>query len=539
MASYLGIQFWVADILKRQPPRRTWLGAWNPCNEKDSQGCTPLHYAANQGFDKIVALLIRHGADAGISDNYMQTVSTTAAEAGHENAMRALLDNGVDPNDCVLGETLLHCAAKEGHAGMVQLLLERGALIDTETTSNGTPLHVAIVRQRVEVIELLLKSGADVNVTDSEGRTALHLELQCSGNRPQLIRLVNLLLEKGAKIEAKDNSDNTPLHTCVLFTSKDISGAVTTLLLKHKADANAEMSGGETALHAAIRKGNFTAAQALIQHNANVNAKIKDGDTGLHVASRKGHIDVAELLLNSGASVDARDALGQTPLLCTTDLRIVELLLDHRADINALGRWNRTVLHNMSPLKREVTVKLLLEKGANVNARDFDDATPLHDSVSGSEAVMKVLLTHDGVDVNARNKNEETALHLAAKGEKQAMVQLLLEHGADVNAKDLWGATALSNAWYNYERERSEACGKLITTLLANKANFDLDSEYGREISQMIQETTDHGVPMAEWCSHGHNSMQQPTTASPTPVSASQTGFASLLRTAFYTGRRS
>ncbi|KAM0704420.1 hypothetical protein Q7P35_008654 [Cladosporium inversicolor] len=541
MASYLGIQFWVADILRRWPPGKTWFGVWDPCNRKDLEGCTPLHYAASQGFDKIVVLLIHYGADPGISDNYKQTVPTVTAEAGHENVMRTLLDNRLDPNECVLGETLLHCAAKEGHVGMVRLLLDRGAHIDNKTTSNGTALHVAIIHQRVEVVEFLLRSGADPNVTDSEGRTALHLVLGRSGDLSQLKCLVKLLLEKGASVEAEDNRGHTALHACALCTINGDSGAVATLLLQHEADADVKLNSGGTVLHVAVENANFAVVQALLQHKADVRTKEGLGGNSLHVSSDDHH-GLVKLSVTSGASVElinARNRYGQTPLMLAKDSRIAKLLLDHRAEFDASENGERAALQSEHCLKNEATVKLLLERGANVNVRDFEDATPLHDAVSGSKAVVKVLLTHDGVDVNARNKNEETALHLAARGEKQAMVQLLLEHGADVNAKNRKGATALSIAWYKYKCERSEACGNLITTLLANKANFDVDSEYGREISQMIQETTDHGVPMAEWCSHGQNSIQRPTTASPTPVSAIQTGFASLLRAAFYTGRRS
>jgi ankyrin repeat protein len=575
MASYLGIYSWVDGILKRWPPGQSWFGVWDPCNSKDSQGCTPLHYAASQGFDKIVLLLMHYGADAGISDNYRQTVSTLAAESGHENVMRALLDNRVDPNECVLGETLLHCAAKEGHVGMVRLLLDRDADIDSETTSNGTALHVAINFQLVDVIEFLLRSGADPNITDSRDRTALHQELECSDGDTQPVRIVKLLLEKGANVEAKNRDGHTALHACALQTSNVESGSVATLLLR--AHAEVKFSGGETALHVAVLESNFAVVQALLQHEADVHSKDGLGDNALHMSSQNGHHDTVELSVNIGASVElinARNEYGSTPLMLATDSSIAKLLLDHKADFNASENGGRAALQSAYCLENEATVKLLLERGADVNVRNSEDATPLHKAVSGdSEAVVKVLLTHNGVDVNARNKKGETALHLAARREP-AMVQLLLEHkadvhartergdtplhyltcysrdsslaakslldyGADKNARNQKRKTALSIAWHEYKYERSETCGNLVATLLANDACFDIYSEYGEEISRTIQAAADHGVSMAEWCSRGHISLQQPGTASRTPISAVQTGFASLFRTAFYPGRRS
>lgn len=563
MASYLGIQPWVVDILERRPPRRTWFGVWNPCNEKDCKGCTLLHYAANQGFHRLVLLFIRHGADTGISDNYKQRVSTAAAEAGHENVMRALLDSGIDPNDCVLGETLFRCAAKEGHAGMAHLLLERGARIDTQTTSNGTALQVAIIHRRTEVVELLVNRGADVNTTDLEGRTLLHLLLHRINGLSQLTRLVTLLLQKGAKIEAKENLGYTPLHTCVPFTNKDVSGAVVILLLQHKADADPETSLGKTALHEAAQKGNFTAAQALLQQEANVNSKTTFGYETLHLASEEGYDDLVELLLNNGASVDARNAQGRTPLMFAKGPKIAELLLGHGADIHALGHEERTALHSVSGYRNEATVEVLLERGADIHASDSDDGTPLHDAARSSQAVVDVLLTC-GADINARKKNNDTALHKAAKADLLATVQLLLEreaivdaraerdetalhytarypedavgvaeallkHGADVNAKNEDGETALSIALE--EHERWGACGQLIPTLVSNGAYFDVPSEDGKKILHLLNV---RGVPVPEWCRRDRISMQQPTTTGPV-----QTGFVSLLRTALNPGSRS
>lgn len=73
------------------------------------------------------------------------------------------------------GYTPLHFAAREGHLEVVQLLIERGAHIDAQTTAGGaTPLHRAAFMGRTDVVKALLNGGADPTIRDADGQTALH-----------------------------------------------------------------------------------------------------------------------------------------------------------------------------------------------------------------------------------------------------------------------------------------------------------------------------------------------------------------------------
>jgi len=59
----------------------------------------------------------------------------------------------------------------------------------------------------------------------------------------------------------------------------------------------------------------------------------------LHVAVRAGHEDILRLLLQrDGIDIDSRDTLGVTALqlaVCSGQMELVEILLDHGADMNA------------------------------------------------------------------------------------------------------------------------------------------------------------------------------------------------------------
>jgi ankyrin repeat protein len=84
---------------------------------------------------------------------------------------------------------LLTWAASAGHVGIVQLLLERGADVNSLNGTGGTALHLAAMGDHQEVVSLLLSSGADVYRRNALGDTAL----MCASVRGH-VAMVRLLL---------------------------------------------------------------------------------------------------------------------------------------------------------------------------------------------------------------------------------------------------------------------------------------------------------------------------------------------------------
>jgi ankyrin repeat protein len=84
-------------------------------------------------------------------------------------------------------------------------------------------------------------------------------------------------------------------------------------------------------------------------------------------------------------------------------------------------------------------VQLLIQHMADVTARDDTGSTPLHmASFKGSGKTVKLLLGH-GADINAQDGKRSTPLHQAASSRlalKGDVVHLLLSHGANLFAMD-------------------------------------------------------------------------------------------------------
>ncbi len=172
------------------------------------------------------------------------------------------------------------------------------------------------------------------------------------------------------------------------------------------ANVDSRDQAGRTPLYLAALQCAEDAARYLIECGAAVNAKAswKGNDTALHVAARDGCVAVAQLLLQNGAQVDIRNSAGQTPLQFASWFdrpQLVQLLIDHGADVNARSKWDATALtHNSEKIRetnayREV-VRKLVEAGADVNASDRLGQTPLSFALSSGDALTAQFLMSAG-----------------------------------------------------------------------------------------------------------------------------------------------
>ena len=102
-----------------------------------------------------------------------------AACAGNLKRLQQLLAAKV-PGACVDavdadGDTLLMCAAQDGHSEMVHFLLKHGAKILATNVQNEAALHVAAWNGHEQVVKLLLAAGAKVSQPGPEKETPLLL----------------------------------------------------------------------------------------------------------------------------------------------------------------------------------------------------------------------------------------------------------------------------------------------------------------------------------------------------------------------------
>ena len=129
------LDFWLhfagASILNYNPHDENEMkeGGLELESKSTSNGRTPLSYAAGNGHEAVVKLLLEKGAALETKDNNSRTPLSCAAEKGHEAVVKLLLEKGAELEtiDKSYSRTPLSYAAEKGQEAVVKLLLEKGA----------------------------------------------------------------------------------------------------------------------------------------------------------------------------------------------------------------------------------------------------------------------------------------------------------------------------------------------------------------------------------------------------------------------------
>lgn len=156
------------------------------------------------------------------------------------------------------------------------------------------------------------------------------------------------------------------------------SGSLVSLLLEKKADANlASIDRMELPLHYAASLGHRVVCQLLLkaaQESDRLDASSSVGSTALHLAVASGHEAIVHMLIRARASLHKRNSmlgdLAAVHLAALTDnTEVLELLLEHDGDANAIDSLRRAPLHLVASRANAAGVALLLRHRADPHLR--------------------------------------------------------------------------------------------------------------------------------------------------------------------------
>jgi ankyrin repeat protein len=397
MACRLGLVEWARAILQTTKHQRNLPKV---ISALDENGLNPLTWAAMEGHVDVVGLLLDYQADINATTSLIKGAGLSLMPS---RSLNSYIREVTDGDSIWTGKhTVLYRAAFRGHAGVVSLLLERGAEPNLKGWASLTPLHAAAMAGREEVVRLLLENGASKTVNAKLSVTHI-TPLQYSAEADNYT-IASMLLESGADVHSKQtHSRYTALHCAV---AEDAKTQIVQLMVDHGADVMSKTMWMDTPLHLAAELSRSSTIELLVERGAIVENKHSfNGNTALHLAAKsQSRSENIEMLLDLGANIDAKNSACKTPLHLATeapDASNVRVLLDRGADPNAKSRNGESPLHSATKSGNAMIVQLLLDRASDVNALNNDGQTALDvatsSKVTGSEEVKELLISMGGV----------------------------------------------------------------------------------------------------------------------------------------------
>lgn len=237
--------------------------------------------AAQKNDCFMITKLLRDGIDVNVTDSNGKTALIFAAQKGHVEAVKCLLNNPqikIDQQDN-FGSTALMFAAQENKCSIINILLENGADINKSNLNGNTALMFAATEGHTDAVQcLLVNPNITINQQNKAGITALILAVtvdNCSN--------INVLLENGADINKSTLNGNTALIRAV---DEENSNGVQCLLNDPNIIIDQQNKHGETPLLLAIYKKNKVIIKQLLDAGADPELNDKTGLTPRDLAIR-------------------------------------------------------------------------------------------------------------------------------------------------------------------------------------------------------------------------------------------------------------
>jgi len=382
-------------------------------------------------FGFIYCLLAPLASANKVQTNYeLQDAIDYAVEKGNIKEVERLLAKGASPNTNAIGYPILWRAVDGNYTNIVELLIDKGANVNSPSQSGNMPLMVAAENRNVDIVKMLLKAGANINAKETHllKETAL------------LYALSNISSKHIGEEKRKDNE-------------------LITLLLDHGADVNAATAEQYTVLMRALMRADFDMIKQIINKGADVNRVTTQGNAlGFTVGGKDENI--IKYILERTKKIDAPNYEGETPFMIASMIGATESIkllagAGAGANIHAMNNKGETALHlaaktDLIRVKHNwiPAIKLLLELGVDPNIRAENDThfTALIRAAQEGYTDRVEALLEGGAKVDLHSGLGDTALMWASQNGHVQTVKVLLAHGADPNRPGFGGITPLDHA---------------------------------------------------------------------------------------------
>ncbi|KAK0603714.1 hypothetical protein LWI29_007833 [Acer saccharum] len=285
--------------------------------------CPELLWKTNKKGETLLHMAARHG-HADVAKYLLQECKNTPYQNHHHDqelginstSTRLMLQMVNEAKD-----TALHEAVRYNHLDVVQLLTKEDPSLPYDVNkSDETPLYLAVERGYAEILEEILSTCVSPADHGPYSRTALHTAVICNNTRTTTL----LLNDKRILKSKQDQQGWTPLH---LAAHLGYIVILKMLLIKDRSAAYKADNEGKTALHVAAGLGRVGIMRELISRCPGCCELVdKRGWNVLHFASTsKNRMAVGLILRNPllGNLVNEKDEKGNTPFLHAASMRFI------------------------------------------------------------------------------------------------------------------------------------------------------------------------------------------------------------------------
>ncbi|KAM8866423.1 death-associated protein kinase 1 isoform 1-T2 [Synchiropus picturatus] len=336
------------------------------------------------------------------------------------NMSVARSDDTLDEEDSFVMKAIIHAINDDNVPGLQHLLGSLNSYDVNQPNKHGTPpLLIAAGCGNIQIIEVLMRKGAGIQTKDKSGANAVYYAA-----RHGHVDTLRFLHEKKCPLDVQDKSGETALHVAARYGNVD----VVTYLCSIRANPDLCDREQETPLHCAAWHGYSTVARALCQAGCNVDAKNREGESPLLTASARGFVDIVECLVEHAANLEATDKDGHTALhlavrRCQVD--VVRCLLRHHCPVDQQDRHGNMALHIACKDGNLLIVTAICNAKASLDLPNKYGRTPLHLAANngGLEVVRHLCLA--GANIDAVTNDGKTAEDLASSEQHENIVVLL------------------------------------------------------------------------------------------------------------------
>ncbi|XP_017848794.1 rabankyrin-5 [Drosophila busckii] len=461
----------------------------------NNSGLTALHIAARKNMPNLVAKLLKVGASSSIQTNVADlksplhmAVETNALEAiqTFANFCKENIESVDFNSKDINGNSPLSLCLALNNVELAPILIAGGADVNDRNGQDLTLLHQAILNGDNKTAVFLLDHGAEINAVTGKQKSALQLAIDC-----HLPKVVDALCIKGVSFSVLDNNGEPPLWLALELGFEDVAQ----ILVRHGVDADCWGPGPEgcqqTILHRAIDENKELTAMFLVRNQCDLDTPRQPGPNGeggdesrdkaspLHLCCQWGLTKVVQALIDHGANVNALDADNKTPVHIAIENQhedIINILLCHPGiNLKLRDKSGQTPFATSLAIRNHKSAERILERLPNAaELMDQRGRNFLHVAIMKDDLESVLFLLAIQVDVNSRvhDAYQSTPLHLAASSKTEMIIRNLILAGARVNERD-----AVQKMPLHMAIERGNLAA--VSALIQNHADFDASDADG------------------------------------------------------------